>query len=254
MQDIHPLLPASHCYQGGCGFQYPVRAQHRLPIESHAGHSQGDYGGQIPGIYQRLYAGHVRGSGGAPLDSGCAEVSECGFSRELKNQSETTGDFISHKLIRVIAVLVVGVHPVLLHQAAVTAQLLQLLLFLDVLFLLLLLRPNLHLLVFPLQRIALFPLSFEVRTRLYFGPVQPVNDVVEPLLHPHLAHFLPAMERHLTHVHSGGLLQVVPHRVDNVDVVHLVAHDAVRFDQLARVVQNTRWDVVYGLALKLAWD
>ena len=54
---------------------------------------------------------------------------------------------------------------------------------------------------------------------------------------------------YLTDHHVVGLLQIRPQRVDHVDVVHLVALNGVRLDQLNAIVQQLLRNVVDRLVL-----
>ena len=56
------------------------------------------------------------------------------------------------------------------------------------------------------------------------------------------------MEPDLSHLHGLGLVEVVPHRVDDVDVVHLVPLDAVGLYELGGVLDDGQRNVVKALA------
>ena len=53
-----------------------------------------------------------------------------------------------------------------------------------------------------------------------------------------------------SYLHGLGFVQVGPHCVDDVDVVHLVAADAVGLHQLRRVLDHSQGNVVQRLVLE----
>ena len=63
----------------------------------------------------------------------------------------------------------------------------------------------------------------EVRVELLPCLLQPVDDFVALPVNLDLQHSLLVMEANLTNLHSVGLLQVVPRRVNDVHVVDLAA-------------------------------
>ena len=76
-----------------------------------------------------------------------------------------------------------------------------------------------------------------------------------PILKPGIyqspdTHLLLLEEADLAGLHAGRLLQVGPHGVDDVDVVHLVARDAVRFAQLRAVLDSLLRNRLNSLALE----
>lgn len=139
-------------------------------------------------------------------------------------------------------------HLVFAHQTRVAAQLCLLLALAFGLLVRVASRPQHLLLIFALGRIAFLALCPEIWMRLGFRLVQSIDRVVQALLDTDLTHVLVLVERDLTDLHRCRLLQVVPHRVHHLDVVDLVAGDAVRLDQLGCIFDYRVRDVVDGLA------
>ncbi len=71
--------------------------------------------------------------------------------------------------------------------------------------------------------VSFLALSAQVGLAVLLGLVESVDDLVDALLNADLAHLALAVEADLADLHTGRLLQVGPGRVDDVDVVHLVA-------------------------------
>ena len=67
---------------------------------------------------------------------------------------------------------------------------------------------------------------------------------------PTNTHLLVLEEADLSRLHARRLLQVGPHGVDDVDVVHLVSCDAVGLAQLSAILNSLLWNGVDSLTLK----
>lgn len=63
--------------------------------------------------------------------------------------------------------------------------------------------------------------------RLSFCFVQSIDRLIDAFFHADFFHVLLAMEGNLSDIHRWCFLQILPHRVDNVDIVHFIAVDAV---------------------------
>jgi hypothetical protein len=89
----------------------------------------------------------------------------------------------------------------------------------------------------------------QIRVLLDFGLVQAVDDRILALAHIHPPDLLVVLEAHLACRHGAILLQVRPRRVDDSDVVFLVALDRVGFGQLRAVHEQLLGDSVPGLVV-----
>lgn len=78
--------------------------------------------------------------------------------------------------------------------------------------------------------------------------LQPFDDLIDLLLDSDRFDGLVVVEANLTDLHVGRLLQVGPHGVHHVYIVHFAALNAVLFDQLGAVVDHRRRNVIQSLA------
>ena len=84
---------------------------------------------------------------------------------------------------------------------------------------------------------------------LDLGLVKPIDDRVFALGHEYPLDLLVVMKADLTGGHTAVLLQVGPRRVDDGDIVLLVALDRVGLGQLGEVLEQVLGDVVPCVAL-----
>jgi hypothetical protein len=89
----------------------------------------------------------------------------------------------------------------------------------------------------------------QIRVFLDLGLVQAVDNRILALAHIHPPDLLVVLETHLTRRHGAILLQVRPRRVDDSDVVFLVALDRVGFGQLRTVHEQLFGDRIPGLVV-----
>jgi hypothetical protein len=111
---------------------------------------------------------------------------------------------------------------------------------------LLLLRNALNLPQLPLPILLLLP---QIRVLLDLGLVQAVDNSVLTRAHIHPLDLLVVLEAHLTRRHRAVLLQVRPGRVDDGDVVLLVALDRVGLGELGAVHEKLLGDRIPGLVV-----
>jgi hypothetical protein len=71
--------------------------------------------------------------------------------------------------------------------------------------------------------LAILSFLFEIRVLLYFGLVQAVDDGVLALWHQYPLDLLLILKANLAYGHAAILLEVRPRRVDDRDVIFLVA-------------------------------
>jgi hypothetical protein len=81
------------------------------------------------------------------------------------------------------------------------------------------------------------------------GLVQAVDDRVLTLSNKEALNLAGVLKADLADGHAAVLLEVGPRRVDDGNIILLVALDRVRLSQLAEVRQEGLRDVVPGLAL-----
>lgn len=84
---------------------------------------------------------------------------------------------------------------------------------------------------------------------LNLGLVQAVDDSVLTLAHVNPLDLLVILEAHLTRRHRAILLQVRPRRVDDGDVILLVALDRVGLGELRAVREQLLGDRIPGLVV-----
>ena len=111
---------------------------------------------------------------------------------------------------------------------------------------LLLLRNALDLPQLPLPILLLLP---QIRVLLNLGLVQAVDNSVLTRAHVNPPNLLVVLEAHLTRRHGAILLQVRPGRVDDSDIVLLVALDRVGFGELRAVREQLFGDRIPGLVV-----
>ena len=92
-------------------------------------------------------------------------------------------------------------------------------------------------------------LLLQIRMLLDLGLVEPVDDGVLALGHKYTLDLLVVMKADLTSSHAAVLLEIGPWRVDDGDVVLLVALDGVGLGQLGQVGQEDLRDIVPSVAL-----
>lgn len=102
---------------------------------------------------------------------------------------------------------------------------------------------------FPQLSAAVLSFLLQVGLLLDLGLVEPVDDGVLALGHEDLLDLAMVLEADLPDGHAAVLLEVGPRRVDDGDVVLLVALDRVRLGQLGQVCHQVLWYVVPGVAL-----
>jgi len=96
----------------------------------------------------------------------------------------------------------------------------------------------------PLLLLSIRLLLPQIRILFHLRLVQSIDKGILPLLHIHPTNHLLIFEAHLTCRHTAGLLQVAPWRVDDGDIILLVALDAVGFRELSAIGEQVLGDVL----------
>jgi hypothetical protein len=97
--------------------------------------------------------------------------------------------------------------------------------------------------------LAILLLLSQIRVLLNLGLVQTVDNRILARTHVDPLHLLVVLEAHLASSHRAILLQVRPRRVDDSDVVLLVALDRVGFGQLRAIREQLLGNCVPGLVV-----